>query len=63
MNSRLLTALSDDLNDKPVLRPNHFLIGQMGGDSVPKVWITQHSIHKDVGGECKSLLDTCGVIG
>ena len=36
MNSRPLTALSDDANDEPVLTPNHFLIGQMGGDFVPE---------------------------
>ena len=36
MNSRPLTALSDNANDEPVLTPNHFLIGQMGGDFVPE---------------------------
>ena len=36
MNSRLLTTLSDDPNDEPVLTPNNFLIGQMGGDFIPE---------------------------
>ena len=36
MNSRPVAALSDDPNDEPVLTPNHFLIGQMGGDFVPE---------------------------
>ena len=36
MNSRPLAALSDDPKDEPVLTPNHFLIGQMGGDFVPE---------------------------
>jgi len=36
MNLRPLTTLSDDPNDEPVLTPNHFLIGQMGGDFVPE---------------------------
>ena len=35
MNSRPLTTVSDDPNDEPVLTPNHFLIGQMGGDTAP----------------------------
>ena len=36
VNSRPLTALSDEPNDEPVPTPNHFLIGQMGGDFVPE---------------------------
>ena len=36
MNSRPLTAVSEDPNDEPVLTPNHFLIGQMGGDFIPE---------------------------
>ena len=32
---RPLTTISDDPNDEPVLTPNHFIIGQMGGDIVP----------------------------
>lgn len=38
LNSRPLTTVSDDpneSNDEPVLTPNHFLIGQMGGDIAP----------------------------
>ena len=34
-NSRPLTTVRDDSNDEPVLTPNHFLIGQMGGDIAP----------------------------
>ena len=35
LNSRPLTTVNDDPNDEPVLTPNHFLIGQMGGDTAP----------------------------
>ena len=36
LNSRPLTAVSDGPNDDRVLTPNHFLIGQIGGDFVPE---------------------------
>ena len=36
LNSRPLTAVSDDPNDDHVWTPNHFLIGQIGGDFVPE---------------------------
>ena len=32
LNSRPLTATSKDPNDDPILTPNHFLIGHMGGE-------------------------------
>ena len=35
LNSRPLTTVSGDVNDEPVLNPNHFLIGQMGGELAP----------------------------
>lgn len=37
INSRLLTALSDDWNNEPVLTPNHIPIGQMGEDFARKI--------------------------
>ena len=36
LNSRPLTMISGDHNDETVLTPNHFLIGQMGGDLAPE---------------------------
>ena len=36
LNWRPLTAVSDYPNDDCVLTPNHFLIGQIGGDFVPE---------------------------
>ena len=35
LNSRPLTTVSDNPNDDLELTPNHFQIGQMGGDYVP----------------------------
>ena len=36
MNSRPRTQLSSDPNDEPVLTPNYFLVGHMGGELAPK---------------------------
>ena len=36
LNSRPLTTVSGDVNDEPVLSPNHFLIDQMGGKLTPE---------------------------
>ena len=36
LNSRPLATVSDDPNDEPVLKPNHFVIAQMGGDILPE---------------------------
>lgn len=36
LNSRPLTTVSGDQNDELVLTPNHFLIGQMGGELAPE---------------------------
>ena len=36
INSRPLTQVSGGPNDDPVLTPNHFLIGKMGGDVAPE---------------------------
>ena len=35
VNSRLLTAVSDDINNYVVLTPNHFLIGRASSKSAP----------------------------
>ena len=35
LNLRPLSTVSDNSNDEPVFTPNHFPIGQMGGDFVP----------------------------
>ena len=36
LNSRPLTAASNDPNNYPVLTPNHFLIGNVGGELAPE---------------------------
>ena len=35
LNSRLLTAVGDDVNNYVALTPNHFLIGQASNNSPP----------------------------
>ena len=35
LNSRPVTMVSGDVNDETALTPNHFLIGQMGGELAP----------------------------
>ena len=46
-NSRPLTTVSEDVNDEPVLTPNYFLIGHMGGDLAPeKVNTTANNVRK-----------------
>ena len=40
LNSRPLTTVSGDVNDETTLTPNHFLIGQMGGELAPDTFDT-----------------------
>ena len=35
LNSRPLTTVNGDVNDELMLTPNHFLIGNMGGELAP----------------------------
>ena len=62
-NSRLLTAVSDDPDDNRVLTPNHFLIGQIGGDFVPESVDTSHLIPESAGEDYKSSQDMCETDG
>ena len=36
LNSRPVTVTGNDPNDEPVLTPNHFLIGHIGGEHAPE---------------------------
>ena len=36
LNSRPLTVTGNDPNDEPILTPNHFLIGHIGGELAPE---------------------------
>ena len=54
INSRLLTQVSGNPNDDPVLTSNHFLIGNMGGQMAPEsVDYTQFNQRND-GDVCKN---------
>jgi hypothetical protein len=47
INSRPLTYQSSNISDECVLTPNHFLIGQLGGQIAPEcIDITSFDIHK-----------------
>ena len=63
LNSRPLTAVSDNPNDDHVLTPNHFLIGQMGGDMYHRESTLCHLTPESVGGESKNSQDMCGTGG
>ena len=68
LNSRPLTAASNDPNDYPVLTLNHFLIGNVGGELAPETvdtfafdprnkWRrTKNSYVKHGRGGCVSIL-------
>jgi len=54
LNSRPLTTVSEDVNDEPVLTPNYFLIGHMGGDLAPEKLTQQRTMYANDGDECRS---------
>ena len=59
LNSRPLTAVSDETNGDRVLTPNHFLIGQMGAILYRRVWTPNHLTSESAGEEFKSSQDMC----
>jgi len=47
LNSRPLSTVSGEVNDEPVLTPNHFLIGHMGCELAPEtVDTTANNVRK-----------------
>ena len=63
LNSRPLTAVSDDPNDGRVLTSNHFLIGQTGGDFVPESVNAEPFNPRKRWRRLKSSQDICGTDG
>ena len=49
LNSRPQTTISDDPNDKLVLTPNHFIIGQMGEILFLRMWTQPYLMQRSVG--------------
>lgn len=62
MNSRPLTTLSDHPNDKPVLTPTHFLIGQMGSDFIPESVDSTAFNPRNTGGMSKNHSTCVGML-
>ena len=54
LNSRPLTTVSGDVNDETTLTPNHFLLGQMGGELAQIHSIRRRLVCVDDGDEYRS---------